>query len=148
MASTVDSKTALTAMVSVLTAYTSAVGVSTATFNTSLASQQTADTSLSSAESKILTQISSAIGSAQPSSSIHNSAFGTGVDFRTLYTAMASAITAFSSASSVTTGNFATQLSSMITIDTGLTSVECGLVTLLTSAVGNATPAASTHSQV
>jgi len=148
MASTVDSRTVLTAMVSVLTAYTSATGVSTATFATSIGSQQTADTSLSSGESKILTQISSAIGSAQPSSSIHNSALGGGVDFRTLYTAMASALTAFSSASSVTTGNFATQLSSMIAIDTGLTSVESGLVTLLTSAVGNATPAASTHSQV
>ena len=148
MASTVDSRTALTAMVSVLTAYTSAVAVSTATFATSITAQINADTSLSTSEVKILTQISSAIGSAQPSSSIHNSNIGGGIEFRTLYGAMASALTAFSSASSVSTTNFATQLSSMINIDTALTTVESALVTLLTSAVGNATPAASSHSQV
>ena len=148
MASNIDSKTALTAMVAALTAYSSATGISTATFAASIASQQSADTGLSVYESRILTSLTSAIGSAQPSSSIHSGTLGFNIEPRTLFTAMASALTAFSSASSVTTGNFATQLSSMINQDTGLTNQEAGLVTLLTSAIGNTQPSSSTHSQV
>lgn len=148
MASSADSRAALTAMCSVLTAYTSATGVSTGTFATSIASQISADTTLTSAETKILTQLSTGLGLTTPSSAIHNSNIGGGLDFRTIFAAMVSAITAFSSASSVTTANFATQLSSMIAKDTGLTSVESTLVTLLTSAIASSTPSNNAHLQV
>ncbi len=67
---------------------------------------------------------------------------------RTIFGAMVSAITAWSSATTATTGNFATQLSSMIAKDSGLTSVESGLVTLLTSALASSTPSATAHLQV
>ncbi len=148
MASSVDSRAALTAMCSVLTAYTSASGVSTATFAASIASQFSADTSLTAAEKAILTALSTGLSSVTPSSSIHNSNIGGGLDMRTVFGAMVSAVTAWSSASSATTGNFATQLSSMIAKDSGLTSVESGLVTLLTSALASATPAGTAHLQV
>jgi hypothetical protein len=36
----------------------------------------------------------------------------------------------------------------MINGDTGLTSVESGLVTLFTSAIGSATPSTNAHNQV
>jgi hypothetical protein len=146
MASTVDSGQALTAMINVLTAYTSAVGVSTATFATSIAAQISADTGLTAYESKIATLVSSALASVTPSSSTAQLSFA--IDSRTLYGAMTSILTAFSSASGVSTTVMATQLSSQITVDTGLTSVESGLVTLFTSAVGNTQPSSSAHSQV
>ncbi len=148
MSSAIDSRALLTAMCVTLTAYTSASGVSTATFAASIASQFSADTALTVQEKAILTQLSTSLSIAAPSSAIHNSALGGGIDTRTMFGAMVSALTAWSSASSVTTGNFATQLSSMIAKDTGLTSVESGLVTLLTSAVASTTPSATAHLQV
>jgi prophage DNA circulation protein len=146
MASLIDNRAALTAMVSVITAFTSAVVVSTSTIATSIASQASADTGLTTQESAICTAVSSAIGSAQPSSSIHN--LPNPIDTRTLYAAMTSVLTALTSATGVSTGNLATQLSSLITADTGLTNQEKGLVTLFTSAVGNTQPSSSAHSQV
>ena len=144
MASTFDARQALTAMAVVLTAYTSATAVSTATFATSIASQQSADTGLTAAEKLIGTAISSGIGSATPSSFIHGD-LSFSIDAKTLMGAMTSVLTAFSSASGVTTGNFATQLSSVITADTGLSAVESTLVTMLTNAVGSSTPSATIH---
>lgn len=146
MTSSIDSKAALTAMASVLTAYTSAVGVSTATFATAISNQISVDTGLTATEQSVATLISSAIGSITPSSNINQGM--TAIQTRSLYAAMTSVLTAFSSASSVTTGNYATQLSSLITADTGLTSIESGLVTLFTSAIGNTQPSSSAHSQV
>ncbi len=146
MSSSFDSRQALTAMVSVITAYTSATALSTATFATSIASQASADTGLTAGEKVILTQVTSAIGSAQPSSSIH--AIVGAIDTRTLYTAMASILTALTSAQGLSTATLATNLSSMITADAGLTNQEKGLVTLFTSAIGNTQPSSSTHSQV
>ena len=149
MASYFDSREALTAIASVLTAYTSATGVSTASFASSIASQVSADTSLTAWESKILSQVSTGLGSVTPSTSIHSSPnLGFAVDNRTLAAVTASLLTAWSSASGVTTGNLATQFSSQITVDTGLTNVEKGLVTLLTSAIASATPSASFHNSV
>jgi hypothetical protein len=142
-----DARQALTAMVSVITAYTSATGLSTATFATSMSNQATNDTGLTGAEKAIITQVTSAIGSAQPSSSIHGATLSI-CDTRTIYGAMVSVLTALTSAQGLTTGNVATQLSSMINGDTGLTSVESGLVTLFTSAIGSAQPSSSAHSQV
>ena len=146
MASTYDARQALTAMVSVLTAYTSAVVVSTGTIATSIASQISADTSLTTLESAIATAVSSAIGSAQPSSSIHN--LPNPIDSRTVFAAMTSVLTAFSSATGVSSTNYATQLSSLLTADTGLNNQEKALVTLFTSAIGSATPSNNAHSQV
>ncbi len=149
MSSTVDSRIALAAMATALTAFTSSVGVSTATYNTSILSQGTADTGLTSSEKQIATAIGVSLGSTSASNSIHTSTnLSFGIDGRTLYTAMASVLTAFSSASSVTTATMATALTSMINIDTGLTAVESALITLFTSAIGSATPSTNTHSQV
>ncbi len=145
MSSSFDARQALTAMVSVITAYTSATALSTATFATSIASQASADTGLTAGEKVILTQVTSAIGSAQPSSSMHVLSPN---DTRTLYTAMASILTALTSAQGLSTATLATNLSSMITADAGLTNQEKALVTLFTSAVGNTQPSSSTHSQV
>ena len=142
-----DNRQALTAMVSVITAYTSATALSTATFAASMASQASADTGLTGAEKSIITQVTSAIGSAQPSSSIHGSLLSV-CDTRTIFGAMVSILTALTSAQGLSTTNVATQLSSMITGDTGMTSVESGLVTLFTSAIGSAQPSSSAHSQV
>lgn len=147
MASSFDNRAVLTAMVSAITAYTSATALSTTTFAASMASQASADTGLTAAEKAIITQVTSAIGSAQPSSSIHGNTLGV-PDTRTLYTAFASILTALTSAQSLSTTNVATQLSSMVSADTGLTKQESALVTLFTSAIGNTQPSSSTHSQV
>ena len=148
MASSADSRQLLTAMCSVLTAYTSAVGVSTGTFATSIANKLSLDTSLSAAEAAILTQLSTGLGVTSPSSAIHNSNLGGGIGMKQMFGAMVSAITAWSSASSVSTSAFATQLSCMINVDTGLTSTESTFVTLLTSALASATPSNNAHNQV
>ncbi len=147
MSSSFDVRQALTAMVSVITAYTSATALSTATFAASMATQASADTGLTGAEKSIITQVTSAIGSAQPSSSIHGSPIQYN-DTRTLYTAMASILTALTSAQGLSTATIATNLSSMLNADAGLTNQEKGLVTLFTSAIGNTQPSSSTHSQV
>ena len=144
MGTTFDSRQALTAMNAVLTAYTSATGVSTATFAASIASQVSADTSLGGYEKVVLTQISTGLGIVTPSTAVHvGLAFN--IEPRTVFGAIGSALTAWSSASSVTTGNFATQLSSVITADAGLSTVESALVTLFTSAIGTATPTLPLH---
>ncbi len=150
MASLVDTRAALAAMTTILTAFTSAVVVSTATFNTSMLQQITNEsgvaTGLTSAEIQIITAVSSALASSQPSSSIHNLA--NPFDTRQLYGAMTSILTALSSATGVTTGNYATQLTSFNNIDTGLTNVEKGLVTLFSASLGTSAPAANAHTQV
>ena len=147
MASSFDNRQALTAMVSVITSYTSATGLSTSTFATSMSNQATADTGLTAAEKSIITQVTSALASVTPSSSIHGATLGVN-DTRTIFTAMASILTALTSAQSLSTTNVATQLSSQLTIDTGLTNQEKALVTLFTSAIGNTQPSSSTHGQV
>ena len=147
MASYYDSRETFTAIASVLTAYTSATGVSTGTFDASIRAQQTADTSLTAWESKMATQVNTGLATVSPSSAIH-AGLAFGIDNRSLVAATASLLTAWSSASGVTTGNLATQFSSQITVDTGLTSVESGLVTLMTSAIASATPSASFHNTV
>lgn len=149
MASNFNATQVLTAVASVLTAYTSATGLSTATFATSMSQQQTADTGLTGPEKNVITAITNAIGSAQPSSSIHGSSnLGGSIDGRTLFTAIASVLTALTSAQSLTTANVATQLSSQINVDTGLSKTESTLVTLFTSAIGNTQPSSSTHGVV
>ncbi len=147
MSSTFDFRQALTAMVSVITAYTSATALSTTTFAASMASQASADTGLTASEKAIITQITSAIGSAQPSSSIHGSVVNVN-DTRTIYAAMTSILTALTSAQGLSTSTLATNLSSMLNADAGLTNQEKALVTLFTSAVGNTQPSSSAHSQV
>ena len=148
MGTTWDARQALTAMASVITAFTSAVVVSTSTINTSILQQVTNEggvaTGLTSHEVAIVTAISSAMGSAQPSSSIHNMAFS--MDSRQLYAAMTSLLVALSSATGVTTGNYATQLSSMNAIDTGLNNQEKGLITTFITSLGSSSPATTAHS--
>ncbi len=150
MASICDNRQALVAMTSILAAFTSAVVVSTATFATSMAQQITNETGvatgLTAAESQIVTAVTSALASAQPSSSIHNLALP--ADTRTLYGAMTSILVALSSATGVTTGNYATQLSSFNTIDTGLTTQEKRLVTLFSASLGTSAPAGNAHTEV
>ena len=148
MASYYDTREVFTAIANVLTSYTTATGVSTATFAASIASQQSADTSLTAWESKMLTQVSTGLGSVTPSTSIHAS-LSFGVDNRSLVAVVASLLTAWSSASGLSTSTYATQLSSQLVQDaTGLTTVEASLVTLLTSALASATPSASFHNTV
>ena len=146
MASTVDSRQALTAMVAVLTAFTSATGVSTATFATSIAAQVSADTGLTAYESKIATIVSSALAATTPSCNVAALSFS--IESKALYGAMTSVLTAFSSATGTSTTNFAAALANQQSADTGLTNVETGLVTLFTSAIGNTQPSSSAHSQV
>ncbi len=150
MASICDNRQALAAMTSILAGFTSAVVVSTSTFATSMAQQVTNETGvatgLTAAEAAVITAVTSGIGSATPAVSIHNIA--NPVDTRTLYGAMVSILTALSSATAVTTGNYATQLSSFNTIDTGLTTVEKRLITLFSASLGTSAPAANAHTEV
>ncbi len=150
MASLCDNKTALTAMVSVLTAFTSAVAISTATVNTSLLQQLTNEdgvaTGLTSAEREIVTAVGVAIGVATPAATIHS--LDVPYDTRQIFGAMTSVLAGLSSAVGVTTGNLATQLSSLNTADTGMSLVEKGLVTLFSASVGTSAPAANAHTQV
>ncbi len=152
MSSAVDTRIALAAMTSILTAFTSAVVVSTGTFATSVAQQITNEngvaTGLTSAEIQVINTVIAAVGSATPSATIHSSNLNFAIDTRTLHGAMTSILTALSSATGVTTGNFATQLSSMNAIDTGLTNQEKGLVTLFSASIGTSAPAANAHTQV
>ncbi len=148
MASTVDNNETLLAMASILTAFTSCTGVSTATFAASLNSQLVADTSLTAAEKNIITAISTGLGSATPSSSIKTSIINASIgtpDSRTIFGAMTSIITAFSSAVGTTTGNFATALAAQATADTGLTLQEKAMITVLTTGLASSTPSAAAH---
>ena len=146
MASYYDSRETFTAIASVLTAYSSATGVSTATFAASIASQQSADTSLTAWESKMLTQVSTGLSSVTPSTPIHTG-LSFGVDNRSLVAAVASLLTAWTSASGVSTSSLATQITSQIAVQdvAGLTNVEIGLGTLFSSAIATATPSAAFH---
>ncbi len=150
MTSKCDNRQALTAMMSILAAFTSAVVVSTSTFATSMAQQVTNETGvatgLTAAEAAVITAVTSGLASSQPSSSIHN--IQNPIDTRTLYGAMTSILVALSSATAVTTGNYATQLSSMNTADTGLTTVEKRLVTLFSASLGTSAPAGNAHTEV
>lgn len=149
MSSNFDSRQTLTVMASVLTAYTSCTALSTATFAASMASQASADTSLTAAEKQIITALTSALASSQPSSNIHSaSGLSFPIESKTVFGAMVSILTALTSAQGLTTGNVATQLSSQITVDTGLSSVESTFVTLLTTALASSTPSAAAHAQV
>ena len=147
MSSTFDTRETFTAIASVLTAYTSATGVSTGTFDASIRAQQSADTSLTAWESKMATQVNTGLALVTPSTAVH-AGLAFGVDNRAMVATVASLLTAWSSASGVSTSSYATQLSSQIVQDTGLTNVESGLVTLLTSALASATPSQSFHNTV
>lgn len=150
MASTVDSVQTLRAMASILTAFTSCTGVSTATFAASMASQQSADTSLSVQEKAIITAMTTCLSSVTPSSSfmasIINAPGGGVIDGRTLYGAMTSILTAFSSAVGTSTANLNTAIQAQITADTGLTTQEVKMLTSFTSGIATATPSLTAHS--
>ncbi len=148
MASTVDSLQTLRVMASVLTAFTSCTGVSTATFAASMASQQSADTSLTAAEKVIITALTTSLGSVTPTSSFNASIINASVgipDGRTIYGAMTSILTAFSSAVGTTTGNLNTAIQAQITADTGLTLQEKAMLTSFTSGIATATPSLTAH---
>ena len=145
MGTTFDARQALTAMVSAITAYSSATGVSTATIATSIAAQATADTGLTGYETNICTAVSAALSSVTPSTNIHNLAFS--INPRVLVAAMTSVLTALSSATGVSTSNFSTQLSSVITADAGMSSVESTMVTAFLAAIGSAQPSSSVRAQ-
>ena len=149
MASYYDSRETFTAIASVLTAYTSATGVSTATFDASIRAQQSADTSLTAWESKMATQVNTGLGIATPSSAVH-AGLSFGVDNRSLVATVASLLTAWTSASGVSTSSLATQITSQIAVQDvlGLTSVEAALGTLLSSAIATTTPSAAFHNSV
>jgi hypothetical protein len=72
MSSTVDGRTLITVMASMATAICSAASLTVSNVGTSIANQVSADTGLTAVEKAILTTVSSAIQSTQPSSSIHN----------------------------------------------------------------------------
>jgi len=72
MSAVADSKQLITVMASLATAITSGVGGTVATVAASILSQIAADTGLTAQEKAILTSISSAVVSTQPSSSIHS----------------------------------------------------------------------------
>ncbi len=149
MASTVDSLQTLRVMASVLTAFTSCTGVSTATFAASMASQQSADTSLSVQEKAIITAMTTCLGSVTPTSSFNASIINASLgvpDGRTIYAAMTSILTAFSSAVGTTTGNLNTAIQAQITADTGLTLQEKAMLTAFTSGIATATPSLTAHS--
>ena len=147
MASYYDTREVFTAIGSVLTSYSSATAISTATFASSVAAQLSADTALTAAEKVLITGVTTGLSSVTPSTPVHLLQFG--VDNRTLVAAVASLLTAWSSASGLSTSSYATQLSSQLVQDaTGLTTVEASLVTLLTSALASATPSASFHNTV
>ena len=148
MASYYDTRETFTAIASVLTAYTSATGVSTATFDASIRAQQSADTSLTAWESKMATQVNTGLALVSPSSAVH-AGLSFGVDNRAMVATVASLLTAWSSASGLSTSSYATQLSSQLVQDaSGLTTQEASLVTLLTSALASATPSATFHNTV
>ncbi len=66
-------------------------------------------------------------------------------DSRQALAAMTSIITAFTSATGVSTATFNTSLGTMGSVDTSLTAQELKIVTLVTTAIFTATPAAAIH---
>ncbi len=149
MASTIDNTQTLRVMASILTAFTSCTGVSTATFAASMAAQVVADTSLTASEKAVITAMTSALASVTPSSNFNASIVNaslSSVDSRTIYGAMTSIITAFSSAVGTTTGNLNTAVLAQITADTGLTTQEKVMLTSFTSGIATATPSLTAHS--
>ncbi len=149
MASTVDPVQCLRVMGSVLTSFSSCTGVSTATFAASMASQVSADTSLTAGEKVVITALTSALASVTPSSSFNssivNASLGGGVDGRTIYGAMTSILTAFSSAVGTSTANLNTAILAQISADTGLTLQEKAMLTAFTSGIATATPSLTAH---
>lgn len=71
MSSTIDGRTLVTVLASLATAISSAASI-TGSIAASIASQASADTGLTAVEKSILTMLTSAIASTQPSSSSHN----------------------------------------------------------------------------
>ncbi len=148
MASSVDNLQTLRCMASVLTAFTSCTGVSTATFAASMASQQSADTSLTAAEKSIITAMTTCLSSVTPTSSFNASIINAGLgvpDGRTIYAAMTSIITAFSSAVGTSTANLNTAIQAQITADTGLTIQEKAMLNGFSSGIATATPSLTAH---
>lgn len=72
MASTVDLRTLAAVVTSLVTALTSGTSVTTASLATAIGNQQSNDTGLTVSTSGILTQITAAVGSATPSTTINN----------------------------------------------------------------------------
>ena len=148
MASTVDNLQCLRTMASVLTAFTSCTGVSTATFAASMASQQSADTSLTVQEKVLITAMTTCLSSVTPSSSFIASIINASVgipDSRTIYGAMTSILTAFSSAVCTSTANLNTAILAQQSADTGLTVTEKAMITSFTSGIATATPSLTAH---
>ena len=65
------------------------------------------------------------------------------IDSKAALTAMASVLTAYTSAVGVSTATFATAISNQISVDTGLTATEQSVATLISSAIGSITPSSN-----
>ncbi len=136
-------------MASVLTAFTSCTAVSTATFAASLAAQVAADTSLTVQEKSIITAMTTCLSSVTPSSSFNASIINNSIgipDSRTMFGAMSSILTAFSSAVGTSTANFNTAMLAQVTADTGLNAQEKAMITSFTTGLASSTPSAAAHS--